>query len=121
MEPNHHIFGHNGGVITLFRKEIPPLAQYKVQSRIWTWNEKWLFLQHRFILEDDTVACLAISKIVFKKVSGKTVLPKEVLELCGHSFNDPSIEKRRAHNWETAENVLKLDKIRQDPYPWSKL
>ncbi|CEP08454.1 hypothetical protein [Parasitella parasitica] len=121
MEPHHHIFGHNGGVVTLFRKEIPPLAKYKVQTRIWTWNDKWLFLQHRFLLEDGTVACLAISKIVFKKVSGKTVPPKQVLELCGHNFDDPTIEGRRLHNWDIAQHVLSLDKIRDDPYSWTNL
>jgi hypothetical protein len=120
MQPEHHIFGHNGGVVTLFRKEIPPLARYKVQSRIWTWNDKWLFIQHRFLLDDDTVACLAVSKIVFKKVSGKTVPPREILELCGHSIQDQD-EERRLNNWQIAQNILNLDKIREDPYAWSNL
>lgn len=118
----HHIFGHNAGVITFFGKEIPPLARYQVQSRVWTWNEKWVFLQHRFVLEDGSVACLAISKAVFKRMNGKTVPPKEVLELCGHDPSDPAIEERRYNNWLIAENVLKLDKIKNDQYPWpSKL
>ncbi|KAI8370169.1 hypothetical protein EDC96DRAFT_440132 [Choanephora cucurbitarum] len=118
MEPQHRLFGHNAGVITLFRKEIPPLARYKVQSRIWSWNQKWLFLQHRFLLEDGTVACIAISKIVFKRLSGKTVPPSEVMELCGHDLSDPSIEDRRSQNWTIAQNVLNLDAIIHDPYPW---
>ncbi|KAI8968244.1 hypothetical protein BDF20DRAFT_916795 [Mycotypha africana] len=124
MEPDHHLFGHNGGVVTLFRREIPSLAKYKVQSRIWTWNEKWLFLQHRFVLVDDknTVACLAVSKIVFKKLSGKTVPPADVLELCGHDItNNKYVEERRSRNWETAQHILSLDKLREDPYAWSNL
>ncbi|KAI8331290.1 hypothetical protein BD560DRAFT_415852 [Blakeslea trispora] len=118
MEPQHHIFGHNAGVVTLFRKEIPPLASYKVQSRVWSWNEKWLFLQHRFLLEDGTVACIAISKVVFKRLSGKTIPPHEVMELAGHNLSDSLIEERRSHNWAIARNVLNLDSIVQDPYPW---
>lgn len=124
MEPDHHIFGHSGGVVTLFRKEILPFSKYKVQTRIYTWNEKWLFLQHRFITQGENnqeiVACFAFSKIVFKKMSGRTVPPKDVLQLCGHEFNE-AVEERRATNWETASHILKLDKIRTDPYPWSNL
>jgi hypothetical protein len=124
MEPNHHIFGHNGGVVTLFRKEIVPFAKYQVQSRIWTWNDKWIFLQHRFIFKgeknEDVIACFAFSKIVFKKLSGRTVPPKEVFELCGHELND-AVEERRGYNWETASSILNLDKIRTDPYSWSNL
>lgn len=125
MEPDHHIFGHSGGVVTLFRKEILPFAQYTVQTRIYTWNDKWLFLQHRFIMkgeegEEDVIACFAFSKIVFKKMSGKTVPPQEVLQLCGHHF-DEGVEERRSYNWETARHILDLDKIRTDPYSWSSL
>jgi hypothetical protein len=122
LEPHHHIFGHNGGVITLFKKEIPPLSSYTVQSRIYTWNDKWLILQHRFVIEGNITACHAFSKIVFKKLSGKTAPPKDVLELCGHNLTDPEIEKRRLHNWETAQHILKLDTVLKDPYTWdSKL
>lgn len=124
LEPDHRIFGHNGGVITLFRKEIVPFAKYTVQSRIWTWNDKWIFIQHRFIFKgeknEDVVACFAISKIVFKKLSGKTVTPKEVFELCGHEINQ-EVEERRANNWEIGSHVLALDKIRNDPYSWASL
>lgn len=121
MEPDQHIFGHSAGVVTLFRKEILPFTKYTVQSRLYTWNDKWVFLQHRFIIkETNAIACFAFSKIVFKKVSGKTVTPKEVLELCGHHF-DENVEQRRAYNWETAQHILSLDKIRTDPYSWSNL
>jgi hypothetical protein len=121
MEPNHHIFAHNAGVFTLFKKEIPPLQAYTIQTRVWTWNEKWLFLQHRFIIEDNkdypTVCCIATSKIVFKKTSGKTVPPKEIFELCGHVLDD-SVEAKRNENWQIAKNLLN---IKQDWDMTSKL
>ena len=71
MEPDHHIFAHNAGVFTLFKKEIAPFQSYTIQTRIWTWNEKWLFLQHRFIDDKQQEYCIATSKIVFKQTSGK--------------------------------------------------
>ncbi|CEG81266.1 hypothetical protein RMATCC62417_15489 [Rhizopus microsporus] len=119
MEPNHHIFAHNAGVLTLFKKEIPPFSKFNIESRIYTWNDKWVFLQHRFVFDDGSVACYALSKIVFKKLSGKTVLPKQVFELCGHDLESSEIEERRAHNWEIAQNMLNLDQLVQDTYSWS--
>lgn len=113
MEPNHHIFAHNAGVFTLFKREISPLQSYTIQTRVWTWNEKWLFLQHRFIIEEGTekepiVCCIATSKIVFKETSGKTVSPKEIFELCGHVIDDPAIEKKRSLNWDKAKHLLSV-------------
>ncbi|KAI9279870.1 HotDog domain-containing protein [Sporodiniella umbellata] len=114
-----HIFGHTGGVVTLFRKEIPPFAKYRVQGRLYAWNNKWFVIQHRFVLDDGTVACYALSKIVFKKLSGKSIPPEQILEICGHNVNDKEIIERNAHNWETAQHILCLDKATEDPYPWT--
>ncbi|CAO3613107.1 unnamed protein product [Cunninghamella echinulata] len=126
MEPNHDIYGHNGGVLTLFKKEIPPFQKYKVDSRIFTWNQKWLMIEHRFVFDNDkgeqVLACRSLSKIVFKKSSGKTVLPAEVLELCGHDLSDPEIERRREKHWDIAKHLLSLDDLFKTDYPWdSKL
>ncbi|CAO3636254.1 unnamed protein product [Mucor hiemalis] len=123
MEPHHHIFAHNAGVFTLFKKEIPPLQAYTVQTRVWTWNEKWLFLQHRFVIEDedeDIVCCIATSKIVFKQTSGKTVSPMEIFKLCGHDI-DETMEAKRAKNWEVAKNLLSIKQDWSNDRPLSKL
>ncbi|KAI8972282.1 hypothetical protein BDB01DRAFT_730423 [Pilobolus umbonatus] len=119
VEPQD-VFAHNGGVITLFIKEIPSLSKYKVESRIWTWNEKWMFVQHRFLRAGDQVACIAFSKLVFKTASGKTLQPKAILELCGHEMTE-AVEERRAFNWNTAKHILALDETKRDPYAWSKI
>lgn len=122
MEPNHHIFAHNAGVFTLFKKEIPPLQPYTIQTRIWTWNEKWLFLQHRFIMTkpDGSIAvcCIAASKIVFKLVSGKTVSPSEIFQICGHydTIHDKQVEYKRRKQWEKAKHLLS---IQHDENDWN--
>jgi hypothetical protein len=131
MEPNHGIYAHNGGVVTLFKKEIPPFQKYTMQSRIYTWSDKWLFVEHRFVYttfadgyETEVVACAALSKVVFKRRSGKTVTPAHVLELCLHDLKDPSVEERRARNWKVAEKILSLDALfsdTQDSWNTSKL
>ncbi|KAG1046463.1 hypothetical protein G6F43_011053 [Rhizopus delemar] len=118
MEPDHHIFAHNAGVVTLFKKEIPPFSKYTVESRIYTWNDKWAMIQHRFVLDDGGVACYALSKTVFKKLSGRTIPPRQVFQLCGHDLQNSDVEERRSHNWKTAEHMLNLDKVMHDPYVW---
>ncbi|KAJ8661233.1 hypothetical protein O0I10_002982 [Lichtheimia ornata] len=119
MEPHHHIFCHNAGVMTLFKNEIRPWTQYTMQTRVWTWNEKWLWIQHRFLLPDGEVACLAVSKLVFKLITGKTVPPVQVFELCGHDVTDPIAEERRHRNWQAAAGLLEADKaLREDPFSW---
>lgn len=102
-----------------FKNEIRPWTQYTMQTRVWTWNEKWLWIQHRFLLPDGEVACLAVSKLVFKLITGKTVPPVQVFELCGHDVTDPIAEKRRHHNWQAAAGLLEADKaLREDPFSW---
>ncbi|KAI9316355.1 hypothetical protein BX666DRAFT_1858973 [Dichotomocladium elegans] len=120
MEPGHNIFCHNAGVLTLFRKkEIRPLSTYAMQTRVWTWDDKWLWLQHRFVLPDGGVAAMAVSKVVFKRVSGKTVPPAQVLELCGHQLDCPTIQERRSRNAAWAKGLLEADiGLREDQYSW---
>ncbi|KAG0173971.1 hypothetical protein DFQ30_006450 [Apophysomyces sp. BC1015] len=120
MEPDYHIFAHNAGVLTLFKKEMPPLQRYTIQSRVWTWNHKWLWLQHRFVFtkdKEEVIACAAVSKIVFKRASGKTISPPHVLELCGHHLSAAD-EDRRAKNWDIAQHILELDVLFQNPESW---
>ncbi|KAI9271605.1 HotDog domain-containing protein [Phascolomyces articulosus] len=119
MEPHHHLFCHNAGVMCVFKKEIPPLSNYTIQTRIWTWNQKWMWLQHRFVLPNGDVACYAVSKLVFKKTNGKTVPPTDVFELCGHALDD-QVEERRKRNWEVAGNLLEMDALVKDPFSWTE-
>ncbi|ORX56972.1 hypothetical protein DM01DRAFT_1320104 [Hesseltinella vesiculosa] len=114
MEPEHNVFCHNAGVVTLFKKEIPPFQKYTVESRVFSWNEKWLFLEHRFIYkvagqDQPVLACRALSKMVFKLRNGKTLSPDHVLRLCGHDLADPAIEQQRALHWTIADHFLSLN------------
>lgn len=108
------------GVVTLYRQEIRPLASYTIQSRLLAWDEKWLFHQHRFVLDNGKVACLALTKSVFKEKSRKTIPPAKMLTMAGHNVTDPEVEARRKRNYEEAvAPFLKMDAfINNDPYAW---
>ncbi|KAI8062543.1 hypothetical protein BC940DRAFT_308517 [Gongronella butleri] len=130
LEPDQDVFCHNAGVVTLFKKEIPPFQKYTIEARVYTWNEKWLFLEHRFVYkraspqnpgeEELIVACAALSKMVFKRRSGKTILPADVLRICGHDLTDPAIEQQRKQHWDIASHALVLDRVysTQHSAPW---
>lgn len=121
MNPEkHNAYYSIAGVVTLYRREIRPLASYTIQSRVLAWDEKWLFHQHRFLLNDGTVSCLALTKSVFKEKSRKTIPPAKLLALAGHDLTDPEVEARRKRNYEEAVvPFLKMDAfINNEPYQW---
>ena len=119
----YNAYYSNAGVVTLYRREIRVLTPYTMQSRLLAWDEKWIFHQHRFVLDDGTVACLAVSKSVFKEKSRKTIPPAKLLAMAGHNVTDPEIEARRKTNYEEAvAPFLKMDAfINNDPYVWDDI
>ncbi|KAI7876416.1 hypothetical protein K492DRAFT_210353 [Lichtheimia hyalospora FSU 10163] len=119
----YNAYYSNAGVVTLYRREIRVLTPYTMQSRLLAWDEKWIFHQHRFVLDDGTVACLALTKSVFKEKSRKTIPPAKLLAMAGHNVTDPEIEARRKRNYEEAvAPFLKMDAfINNDPYAWDEI
>ncbi|RUO95472.1 hypothetical protein BC936DRAFT_143946 [Jimgerdemannia flammicorona] len=143
LDPDASIYCNNAGVLTLFKKEIAPLQRYTVQTRVLTWDDKWFWLEHRFVYpkdpaayqrwptrhhqqaDEDTaaaaadkhaedeivVACVALSKLVFKERTGKTVPPATVLEICGHGVGDEERERRRAKTFEVVEGLQKTERL----------
>ncbi|RUS22401.1 hypothetical protein BC937DRAFT_89449 [Endogone sp. FLAS-F59071] len=139
LDQDASIYCNNAGVLTLFKKEIVPLQRYTIQTRILTWDEKWFWLEHRFVYpkelarrqqnqslgDDDSVtpkelkapddeivvACIALSKLVFKERSGKTVPPTTVLEICGHGVGNEEREERRARAYAYLEGLANTEKL----------
>ncbi|KAJ1570046.1 hypothetical protein HK096_004459, partial [Nowakowskiella sp. JEL0078] len=95
----------NGGTTFFFRREIRPLQYFRVQTRLLSWNTKWIFAEHRFLIRgvdkgdkkievDDIVnkdipkgwvlACFAISKLVGKYLDRKTVPVEDLLVKYGY-------------------------------------
>lgn len=77
-----------------FMKEIKPFQKYRIENRILSWDQKWIFLLSEFKVGDRTVA-LSVGKLVFKD-HRKTIPPSKVIEFCGYSCDE--IEKVRLEN-----------------------
>ncbi|SCU92270.1 LAMI_0E09560g1_1 [Lachancea mirantina] len=70
-------------VFTNFLKEIKPFQRYEVRSCILCWDEKWIYVLSRFLINNGSqLASLGITKYVLKD-GRKTIAPKDALEICG--------------------------------------
>jgi acyl-CoA thioesterase FadM len=59
-----------------FRRDLRPFQRFTLESRVIGWDEKWTFLEHRFIVEGRVVGVVAI-KGVFRHREG--TLPPDLL------------------------------------------
>ncbi|CAG8442914.1 12011_t:CDS:2 [Diversispora eburnea] len=111
------------GVSMYFKKEIPRFSAYKIQTKILTWNKKWIFLLHRFITEsknnnsDNTnidVHSVGISKIVFKEKT-KTLIPEQFFDEFGFKCETEELkikrEEIRKKGWKFIEGLFEFEKL----------
>lgn len=65
-----------GAVATSFRREISPFEKYTMETRLFWFNEKWIFLQTRFLGSKGDERAQSIAQYVFKQ-GRKTVNPSD--------------------------------------------
>lgn len=74
-------------VFTNFLKEIKPFQSYTIQSSILCWDEKWIYVMSKFLINNNKViASLSITKYVVKD-NRKTIPPIYAMKFCG-IYND---------------------------------
>ncbi|GMG20588.1 unnamed protein product [Ambrosiozyma monospora] len=91
-----------GSIEFHFLKDIKPFQAYTCESRILTWNEKWIFALHIFKV-GKKVCTFAVSKLVFK--DGRvTIKPEEVINSCG--YDTTKLEAVRARNFKLVTSMV---------------
>lgn len=76
----------NAGVVSLYHRQIEPFTTYTVETRLLSFDTKWIFIAHRFVStknDELIVHSHHLSKYVFKK-GRKTIPPIEVMEMAGY-------------------------------------
>lgn len=68
-------------VSATFLKELKPFQKYRIESRVFAWDEKWLFVLSKFISGKKS-ATICMTKYVLKS-GRKTIRPREAMEVCG--------------------------------------
>ncbi|KAJ3300709.1 hypothetical protein HK104_007610 [Borealophlyctis nickersoniae] len=92
------------------RWPMPVVSDPDTEGKRSIWG-KWVYVEHRFKV-NTTVHCLAITKIVFKQRSGKTIPFADVLLRLGyaHETEAPEVtkarEEKRKRGWKVAESLL---------------
>ena len=95
-----------------FRIQLHPFQAYDLESRILSWDEKWFYMEQRFVIAKGklkgAVAAIALVKGSFyDKVSKTTVRPVDTLALIGKDNLESPLPPEYLSNWITAETALR--------------
>ncbi|KAK9457981.1 hypothetical protein V1511DRAFT_508076 [Dipodascopsis uninucleata] len=101
-----------GAVSTIFRREIKPLVQFQIKSKVVGWDDKWLFVVSKFYTDGGKKFCaVSVAKYVCK-FGRKTVPPKECLEACG--LWTPEVELKGREGRKKVQGLLDLDQLEHE-------
>ncbi len=96
-----------------YRLPLLPFQKYRLTSRILCWDDKWVFMEHRFIIDggkkDGAVAAIGLVKgSFFSKKTRGTIPTAEILQAIGQEIESPPFPDYVA-KWSEAEDSLRED------------
>lgn len=104
-------------VYSNFKKEIKPFQKYRVESKILSWDSKWLFVYSKFLIKngkkkqdegEEITAATCLTKYVLKD-GRKTIPPVEALKFCNLYTEED--EKKSAENMKFVEWFINNDQF----------
>ena len=76
-----------GSATMRFRRSIKPFEKFTVTARVLTWDERWIYIEHRFLTGTETAA-ISVVKTTFLSPQGR--VPTEQLKtVMGYSGATP--------------------------------
>lgn len=78
-----NVAGANGGVYMRFKRSLRPFEKFVLRTRILCWDDKWIFLEHRFE-SGGRVKAAGICKVVVKDNQGGNKVPQLVFQEKGY-------------------------------------
>lgn len=95
-----------GASAVRYRRSLMPFTKYHLESRIVGWDEKWFFMEQRFVHKGDVYA-IALTKGLFKR--GKSTVPtREVAEVLGVEY-DTLPRPAYVQHWLDMEEGMRQD------------
>jgi len=70
-----------------FRRAIRPLQKFTITCRMLSWDEKWIYMEHRFLAEGDVFA-IAVVKAAFIDKNGR-VPTERLVKVMGYDGSRP--------------------------------
>ena len=94
-----------------YRLTLDPFQKYILQTQIMGWDEKWVFIEQRFIMADgpkkDEVAAIGLVKGCFLDQRNKTTVPSaDLMNLIGYPYASPPLPPHIVA-WQQAEDIVK--------------
>lgn len=101
-----------------YRLPLLPFQKYDLTTRIICWDEKWVFMEHRFIIrggkKDGAVAAIGLVKgSFFSKQTRGTIPTGEILTAIGEVLESPAMPDYIS-KWKDSEESLRED-MKQAP------
>lgn len=87
-------------VMVRFRRELSPFQKYELRTRILCWDERWLFIEQRFVRGGE-LAAVGVAKSAFLGPKGR-VAPSELVEALGYGMESPPVPPG-IREWQEAE------------------
>lgn len=96
-----------------YRLPLLPFQKYRLTTRIAAWDDKWAYMEHRFIIvggrKDGAVAAVGLVKGgFFSKQARATVSTAAVMKALGIEEDSPALPDYIAR-WQEAEDALRED------------
>jgi len=99
------------GVQMRYRLELRPWQKYILETKITGWDEKWVFIEQRFIIKEgkkagETAAIGILKGAFFDKNTKQTVPTSELLKSVGLEVESPSLPEY-VTKWAKTEEALR--------------
>ncbi len=78
-----------GDALAKFRRDLRPFQRYEIETRLLAWDEKWVFVEHRFV-RGGRVLGVVLMRGVFVAPAGP-VTPAALLEALGETRRSPPL------------------------------
>lgn len=101
-----------GSATIRYRLPLTPFQSYELHTRIVSWDNKWAYMEQRFIIADGgpkngAIAAVALVKGSFYDQKNKRTVPtKDVLSLAGLAVETPEIPEHIVE-WQKSEDFLR--------------
>lgn len=94
-----------------YRLSLDPFQTYMLQTQILGWDEKWFYIEQRFLMgsgpKQGEVAAIGLVKGCFFDSRNKVTVPsRDVLQSIGYTSESPSLPPHIV-DWQRAEDTLK--------------
>lgn len=94
-----------------YRLPLAPLQKFALETRVIAWDEKWVFIEQRFIIVDgpkkDAIAAIALLKASFYDKRLKASVPTAILlEALNYTGASPEMPPHIV-KWQDAEDALR--------------